>query len=61
MITWELEGLLVVIKDKLGEDVEAIVVLKQHQLRPVFDGLLSLIPRTRPNKSATSLILIGSS
>lgn len=61
VITWELEGLLVVIKDILGEDVEAIVVLKQHQLRPVFDGLLSLIPRTRPSKSATNLILVKSS
>lgn len=40
-LSWELQGLLVVIKDKLGEDVETIVVLKQHQLRPIFDGLLS--------------------
>lgn len=34
LLTWQLEGLLVIVKHKLGEDAEPLVVLQQDQPRP---------------------------
>lgn len=34
LLTWQLKGLLVVVKDKFAKDAESLVVLQKHKLRP---------------------------